>query len=527
MKLLLSITTASIITALLPAQVSSNAAPKTPAVQATSSWFKDAQAHIERRHQLAQKSPAKRGEAKNIILFVGDGMGVSTVTASRILEGQNLGGYGEEHFLTFEKFPYTAVSKTYNVDAQTPDSAGTMTAIVTGVKTKMGVLGLAENIEKGKCDAIENNTLTSTLELVELSGMSTGIVSTASVTHATPAATYAKSPNRNWESNLPADAKEQGCQDIASQLIYFEQNLKQRFPNAKADGIDVILGGGLNHFLPQSPPSREAPKGARSDNKNLIQEWQNLYPEGAFVQTNNQLSKIHYNSNNKLLGLFSQSHMLYEADRKRRSNHQPSLAQMTHKAIELLSENERGFFLMVESGRIDHAHHEGNAYKALTDTIEFANAIDTALKNTDAKETLIIVTADHSHVFTIAGYPKRGNPILGKVVHIDREAPALALDQKPYTTLGYTNGRGAHHAVSNQPRQDLREIDTTDVDYHQQAHIPLSSETHGGEDVIIYGTGPGAHLIAGTLEQNVIFHVMEFAADLNGKIKQKHTKQKK
>jgi alkaline phosphatase len=134
------------------------------------------------------------------------------------------------------------------------------------------------------------------------------------------------------------------------------------------------------------------------------------------------------------------------------------------------------------------------------------------------KDTLIIVSADHSHVFTIAGYPTRGNDILGLVVENDANglpaaAPVLANDDRPYTTLGYQNGPGA----STQPvlRADLTGVDTTDKNFLQQAVVPLGSETHAAEDVAIYAMGPYAFLFNGTMEQNAIFHVMAKALNFD------------
>ena len=181
---------------------------------------------------------------------------------------------------------------------------------------------------------------------------------------------------------------------------------------------------------------------------------------------------------------------------------------------------------MVESGRIDHAHHAGNAYGALTDTIALADAVAVADELTDDEDTLIIVTADHGHVFTIAGYPKRGNPILGKVVNVGADEAATAADGMPYTTVGYMNGNGfrdlgtetdadeIYNYDVNAGRQDLADVDTTAAGFHQESLIPLSSETHSGEDVGIYAKGPGAFLVNSTNEQSVIFHVMDFAGSL-------------
>jgi alkaline phosphatase len=186
---------------------------------------------------------------------------------------------------------------------------------------------------------------------------------------------------------------------------------------------------------------------------------------------------------------------------------------------------------MVEGGRIDHAHHAGNAYRALTETIELSNAVRAASQKVNLDETLIIVTADHSHTFNMLGYPARGNNILGLVREIGLDGsiePNYKLDAfgMPYTTLNYTNGRGNTGTTSTQPegskiccaplrftkpsngRPDLRKVDTTAPDYLQEALIPLSDETHGGEDVAIFATGVNAYIIRGSMEENWIFYVM-------------------
>jgi alkaline phosphatase len=499
-----------------------------PGYQKNSPWFVDGENNVK-----AKFFPGNR-KAKNVILFVGDGMGVSTVTAARILEGQLKGMMGEENNLSFDLFPYTGLAKTYNVDAQTPDSAGTMTAMMSGVKTDVGVIGVNENIVRGDCSTVKGNELVTALELAEIAGKSTGIISTARITHATPAATYAKSADRNWEdvSDMPADAVAQGCEDIASQLVNFEGNLKERFPKARnIDGIEVVMGGGRRHFLPKdpafnSPDAVSTTEGDRTDGRNLVAEWQTAYPQGSYIFDQAGFDSINPYTTERVFGLFNESHMQYEADRQNDIAGEPSISEMTAKAIDILDNNRKGYFLMVESGRIDHGHHAGSAFNALTDTVELSKAVEAAVKNVNMDETLIIVTADHSHVFTIAGYPKRGNPILGKVVGVGSDSPSLASDGMPYTTLGYTNGLGYADlgdeadadARYEQPidagRKDLTHIDTEASGYHQEALVPLSSETHAGEDVAIYGKGPGAHMVSGTNEQSVIFHVMNRSANL-------------
>ena len=499
------------------------------------SWYQQSAAQVEAHHEMIKKLSAKPGSAKNIILFVGDGMSLSTVTAARILAGQQKGLSGEENSLSFGLFPFTGLVKTYNVNAQTPDSAGTMTAIISGVKTNFGVVGVDENIVYGDCATQAGNELVTALELAEIAGLATGIVTTARITHATPAATYAKSADRNWEdiSDMPEEALAEGCEDIASQLVNFENNLEARHEGVDIDGIEVMMGGGRRHFLPadttaDSDSSERA--GDRTDGRNLVTEWQAKYPAGTYVEGQRGFDQVELETGAPLLALFANSHMRYEADRNKPVNGEgagePSLTAMTSTAIDLLDNNPKGFFLMVESGRIDHGHHAGSAFNALTDAVEFSRAIQLAVDRTDAAETLIIVTADHSHVFTMAGYPKRGNPILGKVVDVDTNELAKDANGLPYTTLGYANGPGFHDfgdetnadvvylAKPFAGRTDLSAVDTQSPGFHQETLIPKSYETHSGEDVAIYASGPGAYLVSGTQEQSAIFHIMNFAGGL-------------
>lgn len=490
-------------------------------------------------HNVAEQIAAARGRAKNVILFVGDGMGVSTVTASRIFEGQLRGQPGEENTLSFGAFPYVGMSKTYNVDSQTPDSAGTMTAMMSGVKTDVGVIGVAEDIVRGDCSSVAGNELVSALELAEIAGKSTGIISTARITHATPAATYAKSADRNWEDDgdMPQAAKDAGCEDIASQLVNFEPNLEARL-GVQVDGIEVVMGGGRRSFLPKdaafnSNDAVSAVEGDRTDGRDLTAEWTTRYPNGVYATDAAGLAAIDNDNVERVMALLNESHMQYEADRDNDVAGEPSLADLTKQAIDVLDNNDEGFFLMVEAGRIDHAHHAGNAFGALTDTLAFADAVRMADEATNDEDTLIIVTADHSHVMTIGGYPKRGNPILGKTVSVGSDTSALATDGMPYTTLTYSNGLGfrdlgsetdsdaSYATAAFSGRVDLSSIDTEAPGFHQEALVPLGSETHAGEDVAIFAKGPGAHLVTGTNEQSIIYHVMDFAADLLTKAEDK------
>ncbi|MDC9725888.1 MAG: alkaline phosphatase [Gammaproteobacteria bacterium] len=484
-------------------------------------WYQDGQQAL----QQALANTVNTNQAKNVILLVGDGMSISTITATRIFQGQKMGQMGEENKLTFEQLPYVALAKTYNVDQQVPDSAGTMTAMMTGIKTRAGVISVNQHAIRSNCLSSKENGTETLLEQMEDLGYATGIVSTARITHATPAATYAHAPERDWEadSKIPSVEQKQGCEDIASQMVNFNHG----------DGIEVVLGGGRRNFLPLEENDPEYPQlatGIREDGRNLINEWQHKYASGQYVWNAKQFEQINPVTTDKLLGLFEPSHMRYHVDRPLDGAGEPTLAEMTDKAIQILQKSNTGFFLMVEAGRIDHGHHAANPHLALNDTIALDNTVKRILEMVNLDDTLLIVTADHSHVFTMAGYPKRGNPILGKVKSnhpVQDNAVseyALAKDGLPYTTLSYANGgkRLPEHTTKcfspsckvAPHRSDLTMVDTEHRDHVHESLIPLSSETHSGEDVAIFAAGPWAHLFTGVYEQNYIYHVMKHALQL-------------
>lgn len=438
--------------------------------------------------RLASAPPPAR--AKNVILFIGDGMGISTVTAARIYEGQKRGQTGEENLLSFEKFPQTAMVKTYNTDAQVPDSAGTATAMNAGVKTRIGYIGVGEAATRNDCTSSKAQHLPSTAEAAKRAGLQVGIVTTTRITHATPAAVYGHSVNRDWESDkdIPAAERPEGCTDLAAQLVAFP--------------FDVALGGGKGKFV------GKAGGGDRLENSaDLPRAWQ-ARTGGSYVETASALAAAP--KGKPVLGLFAPSHMTYMLNRKPDSS-EPTLTAMTADALARLKAGGTGYYLMVEGGRIDHGHHAGQAGYALEEAVEFAKAVQYAVDNTDPRETLILVTADHSHVFTIAGYPKRGNPILGLVTgggegEGSPDEPAIASDGQPYSTLGYANGPGAVKGARGMP--------DTSIKARQQSLVPLGSETHGGEDVGLYATGPGSQEVRGVIEQNRIGWIVRRALGL-------------
>jgi alkaline phosphatase len=429
--------------------------------------------------------------AKNVVLLIGDGMGVSTVTAARIFDGQypddgSPRRTGEENVLSFETLPHLALVKTYNTDAQVSDSAGTASAINTGVKTRIGYINFAANQDEQACKSPSLWPRTFA-EMARAQGMAIGIVTTTRLTHATPAAVFAHVPNRNWEGAdkaYPREARASGCKDIATQLIDFAP--------------DLALGGGANQFLPLSEG------GKRDDGVNLVASWR-----GSFIKDMKELKQLPVTDRKPVLGLFNNDHLSFEVDRDK--SREPGLVDLTRFALARMQASARkGYYLMIEGGRIDHAHHASNPYRALSETQQFHRAVELVLKTVNLDDTLVLVTADHSHTLSMAGYSVRGNDILGYIRNArggesagPTAADGAALDDRgqKMTTLSYANGAFVSPPLS-------RLLPPNDPNYLAAKTFGTSSETHAGEDVPLYAAGPRAHLVGGVMEQNVIFHIM-------------------
>ncbi|XP_076451960.1 alkaline phosphatase-like isoform X2 [Babylonia areolata] len=453
------------------------------------------QAMGEREVEEADSLQLLRYRARNVILFLGDGMGISTITSARILKG------GESSTLFFERFPHSALSKTYCADHQVTDSAASSTAFQCGVKTNKGLLGLDQRVPRDDCRASLQGDmqLSSILDWSLAEGKSVGLVTNTRITHATPGGAYANTADRDWEgdSKLSDSARQHGCRDIARQLI------------EDYSDVQVILGGGRQYFLPNTTadPNTGSPNTAhgRLDSRDLTEEWLNGQRSkgrcASYVWNAGQLRQLNLNSTDYLFGLFAQSHMDY--DQERDTSQQPSLAEMTRAAITILSRNPKGFYLLVEGGRIDHSHHTNVAHHALYDTLAFDDAVEAASQLTSVQDTLTVTTADHSHSLVIAGYASRGNPIFNVV---DTETDS---DGKNYTTLLYGEGPGYRHQMN---RVSVTNQESNDPDYKQESAVPLHSSTHSGEDVAIYAKGPMAHLFHGVHEENFIAHVMAYAS---------------
>ncbi|XP_043279539.1 alkaline phosphatase, tissue-nonspecific isozyme-like [Venturia canescens] len=443
--------------------------------------------------------------AKNVILFVGDGMSPDTITASRIYRGY------ETSYLAWEKFPHVGLLKTYNTNKQVPDSASTATALFSGVKTNYKVAGVDANVQLNDCEAslVESHRVQSIIAWAQEAGKDTGFVTTTRVTHATPAPLYAHTPNRGWEceAKMPKSAKM--CKDIARQLV----------EDSPGKNIKVIMGGGRQVMKSNASATQFDPIDSwacySTDGRDLIAAWAEdksaRKMSHQVVQNNEELSKVDYEKVEFLLGIFANGHIKMDWEREKGPLGQPSLEDMTLAAIKILSKSPKGFVLVVEGGLIDFAHHRGHAAQALRETVRLSDAINATLNFINTMETLVIVTSDHTHSMNFNGYPERGSSILGI-------AQSSKHDGIPFTSLTYSIGGPnnlAYTMNNGKPtRKDPSLENTADYRYSQQAAVISDEAHHGGGDVIVYAKGPWAHLFHTTHEQNYVAYVIGYASKI-------------
>ena len=287
---------------------------------------------VKERLPLVEDRPIK-----NVIFLIGDGTGLVQLTAGQY------NTVGQAGLLHIQTMPVTGIVKTYSADNLITDSASGATAFSCGVKTNNGMIGQLP--DGRKCKTV--------LELVEEKGLSTGLVSTSGVTHATPASYAAHVPSRGMYA------------EIANQYL--------------SSGIEVILGGGTEYFIPSSESESR-----REDNRNLINDFKEAGYE--YVSTKEELENA---GNGKLLGLFSPSGMPSE-------ERNPTLADMSGKAIEILSRDDDGFFLMIEASQIDWGGHDNDIDYVLREVEDFDEAVKVVLDFAkEHGETLVVLTADH------------------------------------------------------------------------------------------------------------------------------------
>ena len=341
------------------------------------------------------------------------------------------------------------------------DSAAAGTALASGVKTKNGMVGLSDPDFDSTESARELQTL---FDLAKSSGKSVGIVTTARITHATPAAFYAHIEDRNKELNIADMVKE--------------------------SGLKVLLGGGRGVFYPESwvdPETGET--GKRKDGRFVINElrssgWRVVDRESGLDNVSACVLK------GGLIGLFSYSHMSYESNRSEDAFGEPSLEKMVKKAIEVLKENPNGYFLLVESGRVDHAGHENKAGYQFDEMLALDDAVKLAMKQ---KNTLVVLTSDHeTGGLALNGY--------GDVETVKGKALLKDLDSYKRPSVSWGSGMGyyAKDSVTGNVYQA----------YHRAAYLPYSARTgfgtHTAVDVPVLAKGPGQELFSGFMNNTDI-----------------------
>lgn len=455
----------------------------------------------------ASVAPAEQQDrpAKNIIFFLGDGMGMNTLTAARIF------AVGEEGELTLDTLPESAFVKTFANNAQVTESAASMSAYMTGTKVNNEVLSMSTdtvamapgsdangNPSVNRC---ANGRAVATLaEMARQRGMSAGVVTTTRVTDATPAALYAHVCHRYLEA------------DIAAALVPGGAGYNQALG---ASGLDVVMGGGVAQF------TGVGQGGKRADGRDLLAE---LAARGVrTVRDTAQFQALDMSSSAPVVGLFAPANLAYDALRDPAA--QPGLEAMAAKAIDLLSKNPKGFFLVVESGLIDLALHDTHARRALEETVLFDRTLKAAIERMRAidpglKNTLIVATADHDHTLLLNGYARRTGPttptepgVLGLVKRVDTGAVRKDADGAPFTIIGFGTGENRVQG-SRAAAPQLTDAMVTAAGYRQEAAVRMGpgEETHGGTDVYLGAIGAGAGRFRGTIDNTRVFELIKAAA---------------
>ncbi len=403
-------------------------------------------------------APAGRpasGLARSAVLFIGDGMGPAYVTVTRVARGGSRGA------LRMDRLPYTALSRTYSADSPVTDSAAAATAMACGQKTVNGVLDEDASAVHGKQDGAR---LESIALWAKKRGLRVGLVTTTTVTHATPAAFYAVEKDRDNEAG------------IARQAV--------------ASRIDVLLGGGRKFF----PDDLRAL--ARSGGWTIVETEQDLDAVATLDR--------------HVLGLFAEGHLPYQETIELARNQKagdaaasvppegrgvPTLPEMTRWAVDRLKRSGLPFLPMVEGGRLDHAGHANWARTLVDETAAFDESVGIAVDRLDPKTTLVLVTADHeTGGLALNGYPDEKDGLWSTY-----RDPQGDKEDAPYPVLSFTSGPGTAKQSGHPPHgpEDPR-----------PSGIPLASAAHTGVDVALYAWGAGAERVHGTLENTEVYRIL-------------------
>jgi len=430
---------------------------------------------------------ASSGKAKNVILLVGDGMGPSHFGATWLYSNRVLGK--DLRMVEAMKAGHTAYLVNDTADAIVTESAAAAGQIATGQRMTARAISMAAD---GK------TPVKTVMETLKSRGLATGLVTTSGITDATPAAFAAHVAHRSDEMSVA------------------EQELKF--------GVDVLMGGRKQFFLP------EVSAGKRKDGRNLLDEAR---ATGYIVVGDAEELKEAQGA--KILGLFNMGNMAYEIDRA--TTMEPSLAEMTAKTLAVLSRNPKGFFAMIEGGRIDHAAHRNDAPGTIRDTLAFDEAVGVALefarKNPD---TLLIVTADHETAgMALIGHSKDSKEYVGIDLAAIRKAKASfeviagelgknptpqKIQQVVAEYLGIQITEDEAKMVAN---DTIRKLDPANYSYpylHSLAfvlrpylRVGWGSQTHTASPLYAFGVGPGSERIKGLLHNTQIFEIMKAAME--------------
>lgn len=386
-------------------------------------------------------------KAKNAIFVIADGMGPAQITGARIYKNDS------NTPLFMERMENLALARTHSSDNFVTDSAASATALATGHKTYNGSISMSDPQIDLQGKSRELKTLTDySLE----NGKSVGIVTNTRITHATPAAFFANVPHRRMEL------------EIAYQLTQRD--------------LDLVIGGGLEYFLPKSKG------GLRNDGLDLIEKMET---RGYKVVTSYEaFSKLSPSLGKPLFAILEEDHFSYVADR---DEHKQSLDFIVDFSIRYLNKrNNNGYFLMVESGRIDHASHINNAYKTFEEMLELDDVMNRALK--EVADTLVVLTADHeTGGLALNGYaPIKSSSGKGLLKKYPRD---MRGEHFYYELVTWASGPGFNQSDG----------DPLDKEYQQKATLNAPFAYHTAVDVPTLAEGPGAEVFRGYIDNTDIF----------------------
>lgn len=473
-------------------------------------------ARTEVSHEVVL-AEARDRKAHNVIFFLGDGMGQPAITAARILsKGMTEGKY--HGLLEMDQMDALGHIGTSGMESIATDSANSMSAYMTGHKSEAAAMGV---YPANAPDPDDHPRVETMAELLKRSlDMAIGIVSTAEIQDATPAAVFAHTRER------------------AEYVSIMDQALQD------AQRADVILGGGSAALLPRSEADS-----AREDDRDLRQEFRDL--GYTYVDTRTALLEAAEGGPpRRLLGTFHPENLDVFLDRthpqRRRDDldfpDQPSLVEMTEVALAALEDREEGFFLMVEAASIDKMEHPMDGPRVVYDTIEFDQAIGVAKRWAEGRDdTLIVVTADHNHSMSIVGTHDRrdtptpdrqGNKVYGDSgfpTYVDVDGDGYPDDPDPDVQLFFGWSNHPDHTDDFQHNDEFdepallddteRAVDNPDRDpeaLEQIGNLPYDQTNcvHTVEDVSVFASGPGASRFNGFLDNTEIFFAIADALEL-------------